>query len=128
MYYMGFSYIECYNIAVWQRIWFIKRINEEIKKANGQSRAATDNSAEARAMLGRQRAWTVEPGLVAIGVGRVEKVDAQVQRPVDHRDCVLLQRSYAEGSRPDADLRHSHTGPTQDRVLHGALLIASVKI
>lgn len=54
MYYMGFSFIECYNIPIWQRIWFIERLNTEIKKANG-SRAAHDNDAETRAMQGRHR-------------------------------------------------------------------------
>jgi len=52
---MGFSYVECYNIPVWQRIWFIKRINEEMKRANGQSRSPENNTAEARAMMGRAR-------------------------------------------------------------------------
>jgi len=55
MYYMGFSYVECYNIAIWQRIWFIQRINEEIKKTNGQSRSAQSNTADSRAMMSRAR-------------------------------------------------------------------------
>ena len=60
MYYMGFTYVEVYNIAVWQRLWFIERINKELKKANeaqsGASRSAQGNTAEARAMMGRSRA------------------------------------------------------------------------
>jgi hypothetical protein len=60
MYYMGFSYIEAYNIPIWQRLWFLERLNKEIKRANeaqsGGSRAAHDNSADARAMQGRSRA------------------------------------------------------------------------
>lgn len=52
---MGFSYVECYNIPVWQRIWFIKRINEEIKKSNGQSKSTQSNTPDARAMMGRAR-------------------------------------------------------------------------
>ena len=52
---MGFSYVECYNIPVWQRIWFINRINEEIKRANGQSRSQQSNTPDARAMQGRGR-------------------------------------------------------------------------
>ena len=60
MYYMGFSYVETYNIPIQYRIWFINRVQEELKKANekgdGQSRAAHDNSAEARSMMGRSRA------------------------------------------------------------------------
>ncbi len=56
MYYMGFSYIEVYNIPIWQRIWFIQRLNKELKKANGDSRAAHANSADARALMGKSRA------------------------------------------------------------------------
>ncbi len=52
---MGFSYIECYNIPVWQRIWFIRRINEEIKKSQGQSKDAYQNSPDNRALQGRTR-------------------------------------------------------------------------
>ena len=57
---MGMSYWECYNIPVSFRIWFIRRINEEIKRTNkdgeGQSRAAHHNSPEVREMQGRARA------------------------------------------------------------------------
>ena len=53
---MGFSYIEVYNIPIWQRIWFIKRLNKELKKANGDSKAAHANSADARALMGKHRA------------------------------------------------------------------------
>ena len=56
MYYMGFSYDEAYNLPLWQREWFIKRINKEIKGSQGQSRAAETNDAETRAMMGRARA------------------------------------------------------------------------
>ena len=52
---MGFSYIEAYNIPIWKRIWFLTRINEEIKKSQGQSHAAHSNSAEARSMMSRAR-------------------------------------------------------------------------
>ncbi len=59
MYYMGFSYVEGYNIPIWQRIWFIERLNKEIKQANeaqsGGSRAHHANSPDARAMQGRAR-------------------------------------------------------------------------
>jgi hypothetical protein len=54
MYYMGFSWVECYNIPIWQRIWFIERLNKEIQKANG-SRAAHDNSRDMRSLQGRHR-------------------------------------------------------------------------
>ena len=54
MYYMGFSFVECYNIPIWQRIWFIKRLNKEIKDSNA-SRAAHDNSPDVRGLQGRHR-------------------------------------------------------------------------
>jgi len=58
---MGFSYIEGYNLPVWQRIWFIQRLNQEIKRSQGSdgqnqaSRAAHQNTSEARELMGRQR-------------------------------------------------------------------------
>lgn len=61
MYYMGFTYVEAYNIPIWQRMWFLERLNKEIKRsaeANGgqaNSRGAAENSAEARALMGRSR-------------------------------------------------------------------------
>lgn len=59
MYYMGMNYVESYNIPVSFRIWFIRRINEEIKKTNkegeGQSRAAHHNTPSVREMQGRAR-------------------------------------------------------------------------
>jgi len=60
MYYMGFSYKEAYSLPIWQRFWFIQRINEEFKKANEQnaqaSRAAHANTPDIRAMQGNARA------------------------------------------------------------------------
>jgi hypothetical protein len=54
------SYSDTYNIPISYRTWFIKRINQEIKKTNsegdGQSRAAHHNSPEIREMQGRSRA------------------------------------------------------------------------
>jgi hypothetical protein len=60
MYYMGFSYVEAYNIPVWQRRWFIQRINKEFMRAAeanqpSQSKAAHTNTAETRALMGNQR-------------------------------------------------------------------------
>jgi len=54
---MGFSYVEGYNCPIWMRHWFIKRLNDEIKKSNGKqsSHAAHQNSPDARAMMGRYR-------------------------------------------------------------------------
>jgi len=59
MYYMGFSYNEGYSLPIWQRVWFIQRINKEIKQSNEKnaptSNAAHDNTPEARAMMDKQR-------------------------------------------------------------------------
>ncbi len=62
MYYVGFNYTQAYNIPIWVRHWFIKRLNDEIKKANkangGQgapTRAAHHNTPDARALMGRYR-------------------------------------------------------------------------
>jgi hypothetical protein len=61
MYYVGFTYWECYNIPIWQRIWFIDRLQEEIKRytdkdGNTQpTRAAHQNTQQMRELMGRQR-------------------------------------------------------------------------
>ena len=51
--------MEGYNLPIWQRIWFINRINDEIKRANEAnapaSRAAHDNSPEQRALMNKNR-------------------------------------------------------------------------
>lgn len=57
---MGFTYVEAYNIPVWQRNWFIQRINKEFmkaveKKVPPQSRAAHTNTPDARALMGNHR-------------------------------------------------------------------------
>ena len=61
MYYTGFTYREAYLLPIWQRIWFIQRINKEFERANeknsdAHSRAAHHNTPDARAMMGRSRA------------------------------------------------------------------------
>jgi hypothetical protein len=63
MYYMGFGYRESYLLPVWQREWFLNRINKEIKQTsenNGgegaTTRAAHHNDPNVRAMQGRHRA------------------------------------------------------------------------
>ncbi len=63
MYYMGFSYWESYLLPVWQRAWFLDRINKEITETNkrnggegAQTRAAHQNDPQTRALLGRHRA------------------------------------------------------------------------
>ena len=62
MYYLGFTYREAYNIPVWQRKWFIERLNKEIERSkeanNGQApatRAVHQNTPDVRAMMGRMR-------------------------------------------------------------------------
>jgi hypothetical protein len=52
---MGMSYIECRNIPIRYRTWFIDRIVKEIKNT-GSSKSANDNSADARALMGKDRA------------------------------------------------------------------------
>ena len=34
MYYMGFTYNEAYRLPLWQRTWFVDRLNKEFNKAN----------------------------------------------------------------------------------------------
>jgi hypothetical protein len=62
MYYMGFSYWECYNIPVQYREWFKRRLLDEIKKSrekgDSSSRAAHDNTPELRALTDKSRADT----------------------------------------------------------------------
>ena len=62
MYYMGFTYREAYDLAIWQREWFLDRLNKEITKTNeangGQgasTRAAHQNDPGTRSMQGRHR-------------------------------------------------------------------------
>ena len=59
---MGFTYKEGYNLAIWQREWFLERLNKEITKTSeandGQgasTRAAHQNDPSTRAMQGRHR-------------------------------------------------------------------------
>lgn len=63
MYYLGFHYTEAYNVPIWQRRWFIERIQKEMKDSaerNGgeadPTRAAHQNQPDVRAMMGRHRA------------------------------------------------------------------------
>jgi len=59
MYYMGFTYTEAYDLPVWQRKWFLERVNKELKnsseKGNTNSRAAHANTPTSRQMQGRSR-------------------------------------------------------------------------
>jgi hypothetical protein len=55
MYYMGFTYGECYMLPIYKRRWFINRLNDEIKKSQGQNRGATANEPSNRALQGRGR-------------------------------------------------------------------------
>jgi len=56
---MGFNYREAYDLPVWQRVWFLQRTSDEIKKStdsgHSQSRAAHANSPESRAFQGNSR-------------------------------------------------------------------------
>lgn len=57
---MGFTYTEAYLLPLWQRRWFIQRLQKEIKQSNegdksAGSRAAHQNTPDTRAMMGRYR-------------------------------------------------------------------------
>lgn len=61
-YYLGYSYTEVYNMPVAYKAWFIRRVSEEIAKANNPdnptappgSKAAHQNSPDIAAILGRR--------------------------------------------------------------------------
>jgi hypothetical protein len=59
MYYMGMSYWEAYNIPVQYRVWFIHRIQKELKRSSddgsGASRALHHNTPDVRSMQGMTR-------------------------------------------------------------------------
>jgi len=61
MYYMGFSYKESYWMPIWQRIWFLQRLMQEIKKATEDTgsppptHAYHQNTPEMRSLMGRMR-------------------------------------------------------------------------
>lgn len=58
MYYMGFTYTEAVRLPIWQRQWFLERIQKEMnpdKKDDSMSRAAHDNDPASRAMNGLAR-------------------------------------------------------------------------
>ena len=56
---MGFTYTEAYKIPIWQRIWFIERINTEIERTSKAeetaSRALHHNGSDARSLQNRSR-------------------------------------------------------------------------
>jgi hypothetical protein len=52
---MGFTYTESKNLPIYQRKWFIQRIQTEMNDANGQSKAAHTNDTTSRAMAGNSR-------------------------------------------------------------------------
>ena len=56
IYYMGFSYREAFLLPIWQRRWYIDRLMKEMKDSQGASKPASDNTPDARSMMGRQRA------------------------------------------------------------------------
>jgi len=59
MYYMGFTYQDCYNLPISYREWFKRRLIEEIKKSresgDGSSRAPHENTADQRSLMERGR-------------------------------------------------------------------------
>ena len=60
---MGFTYREAYTLPLWQRRWFVERIQKEFKRASERgeqpnSRAAHDNDATSRALRGMSRSET----------------------------------------------------------------------
>ncbi len=52
---MGFSFQECYRLPIWQRNWFMTRLNKEIEKAQGASKSPTSNDPQTRSLQGRSR-------------------------------------------------------------------------
>lgn len=55
MYYMGFTYNEAMSLPVWQRKWFLDRMIRELQESRGASRAAHDNDAGRRQLMGMHR-------------------------------------------------------------------------
>ena len=60
MYYLGFTYRESYNIPIRQRLWFIERTAQEIKRGAEKDvpphHAAHTNDPELNALMGKNRA------------------------------------------------------------------------
>ena len=52
VYYMGMTYRDAYNLPIWKRSWYLKRLIDEISKSNGQSKST---SAQARALGNKTR-------------------------------------------------------------------------
>ena len=57
---MGFTYEETYNLPIWQRTWFLKRLQREIKQSSdgdsqAPTRAAHQNDPMTRQLMGRHR-------------------------------------------------------------------------
>ena len=52
VYYMGMTYSEAYNMAIWKRRWYLQRVIEEINKSNGDSKG---NSSETRGLSNKLR-------------------------------------------------------------------------
>ena len=53
MYYQGFSYRDAYKIPIWQRVWFVERIQKEITNQNGENKGHQDP--QTRALTGKHR-------------------------------------------------------------------------
>lgn len=52
VYYLGVTYAEAYNMAIWKRNWYLERVIKEIKNANGDSKGAR---AEERGLASKGR-------------------------------------------------------------------------
>ena len=53
MYYMGFTYSEAYRLPVWQRKWFVERLQQEFKRGQENEQHITRASQpEERALAG----------------------------------------------------------------------------
>jgi hypothetical protein len=55
MYYMGFTYNEAMSLPIWQRTWFLERMQKEMSGSKGQTRAAHGNDQGTRTLMGMHR-------------------------------------------------------------------------
>src|SRR5689334_13439376 len=61
-------------------------------------------------------------GLPAVDVGRVEEVDAGVERAIHDREAVGLARERPEVHRAEAEAAHAQTGTAETDVVHDVVL------
>ena len=90
----------------------------------GSKRAAEDPLG--RLSFGRGRnAWSVEDRRVAVHVGGVEEVDAEVKCRVDHPVGVPLARRDSERGRAHADPGHLDTSRPKQGIFHQSVRLRS---